>query len=239
MILLLKLILAHLIADFLLQPNGWVKAKRKHMLNSWQLYVHSAIHGILPFVFVAKFWFLPYAIILAVFHFLIDAGKLYLTKKYQKTDWFFLDQLAHLLVIVGIWGVITHPAISVQWLENPKIWLAATALYLLTFPAAVTISHIMRSWTLEIENSISLSLANSGKYIGIFERLLMFAFICYNQWAAIGLLITAKSVFRFGDLKNERERKLTEYILLGSLISMLWAVAVTLGFLALCKNINI
>ncbi|MCX7985867.1 MAG: hypothetical protein N2662_02875, partial [Bacteroidales bacterium] len=73
------------------------------------------------------------------------------------------------------------------------------------------------------------------RYIGIFERLLMFVFILYNQWAAIGLLVTAKSVFRFGDLRNSSDRKLTEYILLGSLISMLWAVTISLSYLKIIE----
>jgi len=40
-----------------------------------------------------------------------------------------------------------------------------------------------------------------------------------GHWEAIGFLIAAKSVFRFGDLKESKERKLTEYILIGTLLS--------------------
>jgi hypothetical protein len=35
----------------------------------------------------------------------------------------------------------------------------------------------------------------------------------------VGFLIAAKSVFRFGDLKESKDRKLTEYILVGTLVS--------------------
>jgi len=51
------------------------------------------------------------------------------------------------------------------------------------------------------------------------ERLFVFGFILMQQWAAIGLLIAAKSVFRFGDLNKGKNRKLTEYVLIGTLLS--------------------
>lgn len=51
------------------------------------------------------------------------------------------------------------------------------------------------------------------------ERLFVFLFFMMNQWIAIGFLITAKSVFRFGDLRHSKDRKLTEYILIGTLTS--------------------
>ena len=35
----------------------------------------------------------------------------------------------------------------------------------------------------------------------------------------VGFLIAAKSVFRFGDLSKAKDRKLTEYILIGTLLS--------------------
>jgi hypothetical protein len=38
-------------------------------------------------------------------------------------------------------------------------------------------------------------------------------------------LLAAKSIFRFGDLKEARERKLTEYILIGTLLSFGIAIA--------------
>ena len=68
--------------------------------------------------------------------------------------------------------------------------------------------------------------------ICILESLLVFVFIISNHWKAVGFLITAKSVFRFGDLKEPKYRMLTEYILIGTLISFGIAIAVGLLFLA-------
>jgi hypothetical protein len=44
----------------------------------------------------------------------------------------------------------------------------------------------------------------------------------------IGYLLAAKSIFRFGDLTNSKEKKLTEYILIGTFLS--FAIAVLIGF---------
>ncbi|MGB5275297.1 MAG: DUF3307 domain-containing protein, partial [Flavobacteriaceae bacterium] len=73
------------------------------------------------------------------------------------------------------------------------------------------------------------SLSNAGKYIGIIERLFVLTFLVLGRWEAIGLLITAKSVFRFNDLKESNNRKLTEYILIGTLLS--FGIAIGTGLL--------
>jgi hypothetical protein len=57
-----------------------------------------------------------------------------------------------------------------------------------------------------------------------------------NQLGAIGFLIAAKSVFRFGDLRAETDRKRTEYILIGTLISFTLTIAVGLLAKALLKG---
>jgi hypothetical protein len=50
-----------------------------------------------------------------------------------------------------------------------------------------------------------------------------------NHWEAIGFLMAAKSVFRFGDLKESTDRKLTEYILIGTFVS--FGLAILTGIL--------
>jgi len=83
-----------------------------------------------------------------------------------------------------------------------------------------------------ISNQIELdhkSLPNAGKYISIIERLFVLIFIVIGRWEVIGLLIAAKSVFRFNDLKERNNRKLTEYILIGTLVS--FGMAILAGLL--------
>ena len=85
----------------------------------------------------------------------------------------------------------------------------------------------MKEWSKSIHSEGDKSLKNAGKYIGVLERLLVFLFIITNHWEGVGFLLAAKSVFRFGDLKESKERKLTEYILIGTLLS--FAIAIIAG----------
>lgn len=79
------------------------------------------------------------------------------------------------------------------------------------------------------------SLQSAGKYIGILERLFVFAFFASGHPEAVGFLIAAKSVFRFGDLKEAKSRKLTEYVLIGTLISFGIAILTGIIFTNLSK----
>jgi hypothetical protein len=81
--------------------------------------------------------------------------------------------------------------------------------------------------------SIYRSLENAGQLIGMIERVLVLVFIFVGQWEGVGFLLAAKSVFRFGDLKDARDTKLTEYVLIGSLLSFGMAIITSLIALAL------
>jgi len=62
-----------------------------------------------------------------------------------------------------------------------------------------------------------------GFWIGCTERLIILTFVLANHYDAAGLLITAKSILRVSD---QQARKQTEYVLLGTLLSLATAVAV-------------
>jgi hypothetical protein len=57
----------------------------------------------------------------------------------------------------------------------------------------------------------------------------VFCFILTGHFEAIGFLLAAKSIFRFGDLKEAKDRKLTEYVLIGTLLS--FGIALLIGLL--------
>jgi ABC-type proline/glycine betaine transport system permease subunit len=71
----------------------------------------------------------------------------------------------------------------------------------------------------------------------VIERFLILSFILINQWAAIGFLLAAKSIFRFGDLKEGKYQKKTEYILIGTLMSFSIALVHGLILRYLMNNI--
>ena len=65
------------------------------------------------------------------------------------------------------------------------------------------------------------------------ERLFIFGFIIINFWEGIGFRLAAKSIFRFGDLKESKDIKLTDYILIGTLLGFGLAIVISKSFLKL------
>ena len=78
----------------------------------------------------------------------------------------------------------------------------------------------------------------AGKYIGMLERLFVFTFVVVSFWEGIGFLLAAKSIFRFGDLKENKEIRLTEYILIGTLLSFGLAILIGQLYLEFKSSIN-
>jgi hypothetical protein len=219
MILFIKLLLAHLLGDFIWQPNSWVTDKEAKKHKSIYLYLHILLHGILAAILVGEIQFIPYAVLIAVTHGLIDLIKLYFQKKKTKRTWFIVDQIAHVLILMAVVVLYQHEPINFQWLNN-QFWILITGVLFITKPTSIFIKTIISIWTPESQNSHNdNSLVTAGNYIGILERLFVFCFILTGHFEAIGFLLAAKSIFRFGDLKEAKDRKLTEYVMIGTLMS--------------------
>ncbi|MFA6276589.1 MAG: DUF3307 domain-containing protein [Pedobacter sp.] len=215
-IALLKLLLAHILGDFFLQPNSWVDEKEKKKGKSDKLYLHIAIHIALIFVVFVSFNVWKMALVIGVLHGIIDVLKLTFQIDKTKRIWFFADQFLHLILIVGCWNYFYQPVISFNFLENTQLWSFLLGALFLTSPAAIFIRVIIAKW---IPSKASSSLQDAGKFIGILERLLIYLFVCTHHFEAVGFLLAAKSIFRFGDLKEAHDIKLTEYVLIGTLLS--------------------
>ncbi|MFY7844083.1 DUF3307 domain-containing protein [Chryseobacterium gambrini] len=226
----IQLILAHLFGDFILQPNSWVAEKESKKLKSRYLYLHVLIHTILSFIFLwnTQLWWA--AVLVGFSHFIIDAAKLSFQTAKSKKSWFFIDQALHIAVIAGVSFYFNE--FNFDFLKNQEILKIIMAALFLTTPASIFIKILLSSWTPvpETQNNIQTeSLSSAGKYIGILERLLVFTFIVVNHWEGVGFMVAAKSVFRFSDLAQAKQRKLTEYVLIGTLLS--FGMAVLTGIL--------
>lgn len=230
MILMIKLVLAHLIGDFILQPTSWVKAKETRKLAAWQLYAHVLVHAVLIIVIVWDVYFWPWALIIAGSHLIIDALKIILQREKTKRILFFIDQVMHLAALYAVACIYLNYIPDFNLLNDQNILLFITCLAFLTTPASAAIKFFIARWTPHMTtDGEDESLQSAGKYIGILERLFVFAFFASGHPEGVGFLIAAKSVFRFGDLKEAKSRKLTEYVLIGTLIS--FGVAMITGII--------
>ncbi len=220
MILFLKLLFAHFLGDFLLQPKKWVDEKEKKKLKSPKLYYHIGIHTLLLFIVLSfDYNYFLGILFIALTHFCIDISKLYFQKKKSKGSWFFIDQFLHLFILIVV--AFYYNSLDLNFIQtqiNRLIPLALCVLFITTV-SSVIVKTIINQWKPESKKETDDSLAKAGRLIGMLERLFVFVFVITNHWGAIGFLVTAKSVFRFGDLTSSKDRKLTEYVLIGTLLS--------------------
>jgi hypothetical protein len=120
------LILAHFIADYPLQTDKMVEAKKKIPGLTFHVFVHFLTILIIFFVILRLSWQSLWvsAILLTLLHFSVDMGKNYVSK--HKPEWviwpYILDQVCHILTILLVAFVaaqtsrITLFSVRPQWL---------------------------------------------------------------------------------------------------------------------------
>lgn len=223
-LLIIQLLIAHFIGDFLFQPTKWIESKSKRIAKSKHLYYHILVHLVallctLQFQ-IGKYWLAIVFILIS--HYFIDILKLHYSKKSEKWWYFWLDQLAHLSIIAIVVYFFYPYQLDFSLLYAPNsLFLIAMLLFVTMVVSVIMKVTIGKLYTPKGSKD---SLPQAGLYIGILERILVFTFVVLNFWQAIGFLIAAKSVFRFGDLSKADDRKKTEYILIGTLFSFLLAI---------------
>ena len=225
---LLALLAAHLVADFPLQPEQLLLRKK----NPFVLGLHSTIVAVTAMLALGA-W--PVALILAllVAHAGMDALKVYVLR--DGLGSFVADQLVHFVVIAGLALLFPQTFAHGWWCQLQGEWRSAylVGLCLLSgaiaslFAGSVLIRKATAVFAEELEGEIR-GLQNGGAYIGCLERALVLLLILAGQPAGVGFLITAKSILRFGDIREPRQRKLTEYIIIGTFMSFGWGMLVAL-----------
>lgn len=231
--LLLRILIAHFLADFIFQPSSWARKKDDEGVKSRYLWLHLAIHTITLSVLLWSWNMWPVILWVCISHFFIDAIK----SQFLNTGvWIFIvDQFLHLIIIGIVWINYTHQiqlfySSVLALFNNEKLWWMFFAYLLLSIPSSVLIGRITQNWSKELEKQEKeKGLENAGKWIGVLERLLIFTFIIVNQFSAIGILLAAKSVFRYGELRNASEQKKAEYIIIGTFLS--FSIAIVIGLI--------
>ncbi|RZK66590.1 MAG: DUF3307 domain-containing protein [Pedobacter sp.] len=234
-IYLIKIIIAHLVGDFFLQPNSWVKDKERKKLKSSKLYLHVLVHIGLIFVVFLSFNVWKIALSIGVLHLLIDALKSIFQTNKNARILFFVDQVLHFSSIVLVWNFFYNGYLNISFINETHTWIIISGILFLTMPTSIIMKVIIAKWLPESDDESPKSLQNAGKYIGILERTLIFVFMLTNHFEAVGFLLAAKSIFRFGDLKEAHDLKLTEYVLIGTLLSFGIAIVVSLMIMGLIK----
>lgn len=229
-IYLLLLLTGHILGDFYTQTSEISRNKEKSI--KWVL-LHSVIYFftfIIITVPVISLEILLLDIVVAFLHASIDVIKYwYIKKKSSKESIFFIDQGLHILCLCIVAYVWTIEGVSIRMLQDaadifriigiPKVLFCKWLLGLLFIhkPANILIQKIISSYKPEEKKLEKQRDRNIGRIIGTVERGIMFMLMYVNQYSAIGLVLTAKSIARYDKIAHDE--KFAEYYLLGTLIS--------------------
>ena len=167
---------------------------------------------------------------------------------YDRRNLFLIDQAAHLLTILGIAFWIGQNNITKLYREEAELFFHTfdvsetvflkwiLVLLLIHKPANILIANILSGYRPEKKEVSDKKLPdengtdrNAGRMIGTLERIIMVIFIAIGQYAAVGLVLTAKSIARYDRIA--KDQVFAEYYLLGTLLSTICAIAAALIFL--------
>ena len=167
---------------------------------------------------------------------------------YDRRNLFLIDQAAHLLTILGIAFWIGQNNITELYREEAELFFHTfdvsetvflkwiLVLLLIHKPANILIANILSGYRPEKKEVSDKKLPdengtdrNAGRMIGTLERIIMVIFIAIGQYAAVGLVLTAKSIARYDRIA--KDQVFAEYYLLGTLLSTICAIAAALIFL--------
>lgn len=251
--LLALLASGHVLADFLVQTERVAARKGRH---TGVLLGHGLLTLLTHALLLLPFWsprILAPLLALGAYHLLLDLAKGRLEDPNTagvRLRAFTVDQALHALGLLGAWAWLlardAHqqplqllppqgPALVAAWslilaglIFNGKGGTAVVRGLLARYPALVPGSAAADGPGVGRSDEYEM-----GRTIGILERAVIYLLVLAGQWGALGLVVAAKSIARFPELKDQR---FADYYLLGTLASILTALisglAVRLAVLA-------
>lgn len=226
---LIRLLIAHFLADFAFQTKKMVLHKKWFSL---QMLYHIALVFVTTFIFTFS-W--KIALLVSVLHWLLDALKKQFEGSLQNQALLFsIDQFLHILVLLFVWlinfkllGAIQQ-AIILPFTDY-KISLVILAYLIVFWPVGYLIGFLLKKFNHPGQSD------KAGQMIGQFERIIILTLVLLQQYEAIGFLITGKSIIRFSTSNQDSK---SEYVLLGTMLS--YALAIGLGVLVrLMLNLSV
>lgn len=240
----LALLIAHLVGDFVVQRGAVIDGKRAGRGTAFA--EHGAWH--LACLVVAWWLFAPAGIdgfkiagafvIIVVSHLLADWVK-YRAPSGHAIAAFLLDQAFHLgVLLLAAWWLTGRPdwfgPLSQFWQSGSGSigWLVVS--YLVVVIACGWLNRLLLDSLLPGAEGEQQGLARAGLFIGWLERFLMFSAFLVQAWAVLGLVLAAKSVFRFESIRSQREN--AEYFVIGTLLSVSQVVVVGMLYMWLTSS---
>jgi hypothetical protein len=248
----IPLLAGHFVGDFMLQTDEIVSRKGEMKVATLHAGVVAAVSWALTGQWGSVWWLVP---LLLLTHAAVDLTKIRLDgllagregcagdylERNGRLILFLADQAVHLLVLLGVVLLLDGiPALQAT-VVGPGAWVGTFGPDFLNFLVLIigwilatsasgyTLALALSRFEAELSSRQKAGLRGGGYWIGITERSLIYLFILLGEPAGIGFLAAAKSVFRIGEIKEAEDRKLAEYILIGTLMSFATAMLVAIG----------
>jgi hypothetical protein len=221
--LLALLVAGHFMGDFLLQSRRMAEAKE---LRLGPMLSHGATvlvaHAVLAWPFLS--WPLAAGLlVLAVVHTLLDIARSRACGAWGASlAAFFADQTLHLASVFVLWRLVA------AWLMWYARWCVIAAAYVFNGKGG---TRVVRGVLERFPGAVPSNGGEAGseyemgRTIGTLERYLALTLVLFGQWVALGFIIAAKSIARFPEMTGRRHKDFAEYYLIGTLVSMLVALA--------------
>ncbi len=187
------------------------------------------------------------SIVLALCYSLILLATYLLTTKYFKKPgaWSAIEAMLMTIAAVMVWsgfapGLEKLIAAAISMMLDYKASLIFLGYLIMLWPTSKVVKYsllgINRSAAPTTQESpLSKSEPDAergGRMIGMFERIIIFTLVLLNEYAAIGFLITGKSIIRFA---QQKEQIRSEYVLVGTMVSYAIAIVTGVGINTLLK----
>jgi len=181
-------------------------------------------------------------VILLIYLLLYPVAMIYMERS---ADTLYRNRLIGLLVHIIAVGLIFSPLLNAEmdrsivdffFESGPYVADSALSLLILLFGGLMVMNemNIVLRYSLKLlkldpigktDETITDQQYNTGRVIGMLERIFIYLFTIAGQYAAIGFILTAKGVVRYKEFEN---RTFAEYVLIGTLLSALLALLTAL-----------
>lgn len=240
-------LLFHMLFDYYFQSNKMADEKEYSRIA---LGMHCVVYAAGAAATVALLFEVSAIVIVASFtvlalsHWIID-GSLRRTiagLDISPVGRFLIDQVLHIIILLILSVLCCHlwavRPIALNLLGAHGVELSwISTLCFCGRPCSIVIAKVLQFLRNPgVEQSADTSTAHSGKWIGIFERLIVAALSLMSQYSAIAFIFTAKSIARFKQLESDKD--FAEVYLLGSLASVFLAMASAILFSYLFSDVG-
>lgn len=237
----ISLVFGHLLSDFVIQSSKQIENKD----DVKTIARHALTVTLISCFMLWKIFPIWIPVVLFLSHFIVDLIKQHLIKKFDKFALaiFLADQFVH-FILIYLLAFYIFPRQFEEFFWGTRLGagyfpslILLSGFICVTYAVSPLIQLILNPFKQDLRNRTKKKLSGEeestgfdagGKFIGILERSFIFILLLINEPSGIGFLVTAKTLFRFGEITKDDNRSEVEYIIIGTLTSFIFAMILSL-----------